>query len=79
LSREEAKTQERIAKVIDKQDSILNTLDERSLSKENYKKLKTRLGLIVSELYRDDKKHQAKIFLPKINTLNQSGATHKQE
>lgn len=49
---------------MDKQESILDSLDETSLSKENYKKLKVRLGLIVNELYRDEKKHQAKIFLP---------------
>lgn len=56
--------------MIDRQDEILDTIDEKPLSKENYKKLKVRLGQIVNELYHDDKRHQAKINLPKINNLS---------
>lgn len=77
LKKEEARKEQRIAKIIDKQDSILDSLEERSLSKENYNKLKVRLGLIVNELYRDEKKHQAKIFLPQIKPSNHSSrASH---
>jgi len=45
----------------------LDTLDERSLSKENYKKLKSKFNEIIGELYNDERKHNARIFLPKIS------------
>jgi hypothetical protein len=69
---EEAKTDSRIAKIIERQSSIVETIDDRSLSKENYKKLKTRLGQIVNELYHDEKRHHSKINLPKLSNGNTS-------
>ena len=54
---------------------MLQTLEGRSLSKDNYKKLKGRLAHIINELYHDDKRHQKKVRLPKITLSKTSRIT----
>lgn len=41
-----------------KQEEILEGINEKALSKQNYKRLKERFGDLLNELYQVDKKHR---------------------
>lgn len=53
-----AKTDYRLTDFISKQEDILEHINENSLSKQNYKKLRERFNCIVAEMYESDRKHR---------------------
>lgn len=54
----EAKKDQRLSTFMQKQEEILEGVNEKSLSKQNYKRLKERFGDLLNELYQLDKKHR---------------------
>lgn len=52
------KKDQRLSTFMHKQEEILEGINEKALSKQNYKRLKERFGDLLNELYQVDKKHR---------------------
>lgn len=64
-----------MSQFVQQQDEIFEKVDKRSLSKENYKKLKERFDEILNELYEVDRK-KLEIKHRKNNSKNDKSTPH---
>ena len=62
------KSNPRCTSLLRRQDQIMSTAEEKQVSKEYMKKLKSRLNEIVNEINKDDRKSRGQEMLPRIMT-----------